>query len=77
MCRSGRRVTAGQTLAKLDSTTLQNAVNQAQLQAYIAYDQEQQALNKCDTSGNPPVDCVQLAENQYASAAQQLATGKG
>jgi macrolide-specific efflux system membrane fusion protein len=71
----GQTVTAGQTLAKLDATALQNAANQAQLQAYIAYDQEQQALSKCN-SGNPPVDCVQLAENQYASAAQQLATAK-
>ena len=33
--------------------------------------------DKCNSSSNPPVDCVQLAENQYASAAQQLATAKG
>jgi RND family efflux transporter MFP subunit len=72
----GQTVKAGQTLAKLDPTALQNAVSQAQLQAYIAYDQEQQALDKCNSSSNPPVDCVQLAENQYASAAQQLATAK-
>lgn len=72
----GQTVKAGQTLAKLDPTALQNAVSQAQLQAYIAYDQEQQALDKCYNSSNPPVDCVQLAENQYASAAQQLATAK-
>jgi HlyD family secretion protein len=72
----GQTVKAGQTLAKLDATALQNAVNQAQLQAYVAYDQEQQALDKCNSSSNPPVDCVQLAENQYASAAQQLATAK-
>ncbi|HEU4784338.1 MAG TPA: efflux RND transporter periplasmic adaptor subunit, partial [Ktedonobacterales bacterium] len=72
----GQTVKAGQTLAKLDPTALENAVSQAQLQAYIAYDQEQQALDKCNSSSNPPVDCVQLAENQYASAAQQLATAK-
>jgi RND family efflux transporter MFP subunit len=72
----GQTVKAGQTLAKLDPTALRNAVSQAQLQAYIAYDQEQQALDKCNSSSNPPVDCVQLAENQYASAAQQLATAK-
>jgi RND family efflux transporter MFP subunit len=72
----GQTVKAGQTLAKLDATALQNAVSQAQLQAYIAYDQEQQSLDKCNSSSNPPVDCVQLAENQYASAAQQLATAK-
>ena len=72
----GQTVKAGQTLAKLDPTALQNAVSQAQLEAYIAYDQEQQALDKCNSSSNPPVDCVQLAENQYASAAQQLATAK-
>jgi RND family efflux transporter MFP subunit len=72
----GQTVKAGQTLAKLDPAALRNAVSQAQLQAYIAYDQEQQALDKCNSSSNPPVDCVQLAENQYASAAQQLATAK-
>ena len=72
----GQTVKAGQILAKLDTTSLQNAANQAQLQAYIAYDQEQQALAKCDATSNPPVDCVQLAENQYAAAAQQLNTAK-
>lgn len=72
----GQTVKAGQTLAKLDATTLRNAVNQAQIQANIAYDQEQQALNNCNNSSNPPVDCVQLAENQYVSALQQLATAK-
>lgn len=72
----GQTVKAGQTLAKLDSTSLQNAVNQEQLQAYIAYDQEQQALNNCYNASNPPVDCVQLAENQYAAAVQQLNTAK-
>jgi hypothetical protein len=54
----GQTVKAGQTLAKLDPTALRNAVSQAQLQAYIAYDQEQQALDKCNSSSNPPVDCV-------------------
>ena len=72
----GQTVKAGQVLAKLDTTSLQNAVNQAQLQAYIAYDQEQQALDKCNSTSNPPVDCVQLAENQYAAAVQQLNTAK-
>ena len=72
----GQTVKAGQVLAKLDTTSLQNAVNQAQLQEYIAYDQEQQALAKCDATSNPPVDCVQLAENQYASAVQQLNTAE-
>lgn len=72
----GQSVKAGQVLAKLDTTSLQNAVNQAQLQEYIAYDQEQQALAKCDATSNPPVDCVQLAENQYAAAVQQLNTAE-
>lgn len=72
----GQQVTAGQTLARLDTTNLQDAENQAQLQAYTAYDQEQQALNNCNTAKNPPPDCTQLAENQYASALQQLQTAK-
>ncbi len=72
----GQQVTVGQTLAKLDTTALQDAVNQAQLQSYTAYDQEQQAINTCDTEKNPPVNCVQLAENQYASSLQQLKTAQ-
>lgn len=72
----GQKVTAGQTLAKLDATSLQDAVNQAQLQSYTAYDQEQQAINNCNTAKSPPPDCVQLAENQYASSLQQLQTAK-
>ena len=72
----GQQVTAGQTLAQLDTTSLQDALNQAQLQAYTAYDQEQQALNNCNTERNPPPDCTQLAENQFASSLQQLQTAK-
>lgn len=72
----GQQVTAGQTLAKLDTTNLQDALNQAQLQSYTAYDQEQQALNNCNTSKSPPPDCTQLAQNQYASSLQQLQTAK-
>src|SRR6185437_4377308 len=58
----GQQVAAGQTLAKLDTTTLQDALNQAQLQAYTAYDQEQQALNNCNIAKSPPPDCTQLAQ---------------
>ncbi|HEY7975701.1 MAG TPA: efflux RND transporter periplasmic adaptor subunit, partial [Ktedonobacterales bacterium] len=72
----GQQVTAGQTLATLDTTTLQDALNQAQLQAYTAYDQEQQALNNCNTAKSPPPDCTQLAQNQYASSLQQLQTAR-
>ncbi len=72
----GQQVTAGQTLATLDTTTLQDALNQAQLQSYTAYDQEQQALNTCNTARNPPPECTQLAENQYAASLQQLQTAK-
>lgn len=72
----GQQVTAGQTLAQLDTTSLQDALNQAQLQAYTAYDQEQQALNNCNNAKSPPPDCTQLAENQYASSLQQLQTAK-
>ena len=72
----GQKVTAGQTLAKLDTTSLQDALNQAQLQSYTAYDQEQQALNNCYTAKSPPPDCVQLAQNQYAISLQQLQTAQ-
>lgn len=72
----GQHVTAGQTLAKLDTTALQDAYHQAQLQSYTAYDQEQQSLNTCNTAKSPPPDCAQLAENQYASALQQLKTAQ-
>jgi HlyD family secretion protein len=73
----GQQVKAGQVLAKLDSTSLQDAVNQAQLQADQAYDTEQQALAKCTSEGaNAPPDCVDLAENQYAAALQSLQTAK-
>jgi RND family efflux transporter MFP subunit len=72
----GQQVKAGQVLAKLDTTQLQDSLNQAQIQANTAWDQEQQQINNCDTERNPPVDCVQLAENQYASALQQLQTAE-
>ena len=73
----GQHVNAGQVLAKLDATALQDALNQAQLQAYVAYDTEQQALAKCSSEGsNAPVDCVDQAENQYALALNQLATAQ-
>lgn len=72
----GQQVTAGQTLARLDTTSLQDALNQAQLQSYTAYDQEQQAINTCNNAKSPPPDCVQLAQNQYAASLQQLQTAK-
>jgi RND family efflux transporter MFP subunit len=73
----GQHVNAGQVLAKLDPTALQDALNQAQIQAYLAYDTEQQALAKCSSEGsNAPVDCVQQAENQYALALNQLTTAQ-
>jgi multidrug efflux pump subunit AcrA (membrane-fusion protein) len=73
----GQQVRTGQVLAKLDSTSLQDAVNQAQLQADQAYDTEQQALARCSAEGaNAPPDCVDLAENQYAAALQSLQTAK-
>jgi HlyD family secretion protein len=71
----GQQVKAGQVLAKLDPSALQEALNQAQIQAYLAYDQEQQALARC-AQPNPPVDCVQQAENQYALALAQLQAAK-
>jgi HlyD family secretion protein len=73
----GQQVKAGQVLAKLDSTSLQAAVTQAQIQADNAYITEQQALAKCSSEGsNAPFDCVQSAENQYALALQSLQTAE-
>ncbi len=72
----GQTVKAGQTLAKLDTTSLQDSLNQAQLQANSAYYQEQQAINNCNTAKSPPPDCVALAQNQYAASLQQLQTAK-
>jgi HlyD family secretion protein len=92
----GQQVTAGQTLAKLDMTSLQDAVNQAQAgvdqaqtgldnastnedkvqaqtdaQVAAAYDQEQNALFQCDHESNPPTNCKQAAESQFAAAQAQ------
>jgi HlyD family secretion protein len=92
----GDQVTAGQTLATLDSTALQDAVNlaqaavnsaqksldgaqnnvsnvQAQTDAQVAaaFDQEQNAVYQCHHEQNPPPNCVQQAQDQYASAQAQ------
>lgn len=92
----GQQVKAGQTLATLDATSLQDAINQAQAavaqaqtaldnaqnnqgkvqaqtaaQLAVALDQEQNALNVCATETNPPSNCKQVAEDQYASAQAQ------
>jgi HlyD family secretion protein len=92
----GNQVTAGQTLATLDSTLLQDAVNQAQAavnsaqtslngaqnnvsnvqaqtdaQVAAAFDQEQNAIYQCHHEQNPPPNCVQQAQDQYASAKAQ------
>jgi RND family efflux transporter MFP subunit len=72
----GQQVSAGQVLAKLDPTALQDALNQAQLQANLAYDQEQNAIYNCNTEKAPPPNCVQQAEDQYASAQAQLKTAQ-
>lgn len=72
----GQQVTAGQTLAKLDPTALQDAVNQAQAQANAAYDQEQNNIYTCDNEKNPPPECVQAAENSYAQALASLQTAQ-
>lgn len=72
----GQKVRVGQTLATLNMTSLKDALAQAQLQSYIAYDQEQQAINNCNTAKNPTPDCVQLAQNQYANSLQQLTTAE-
>lgn len=37
----------------------------------VAYDQEQNALNACNSNPSPPPRCVQLAEDQYAQAQRQ------
>ncbi|MGH7490003.1 MAG: efflux RND transporter periplasmic adaptor subunit, partial [bacterium] len=72
----GQQVAAEQVLAKLDTTALQAAVNLAQQQANVAYDQEQAAIAACSTERNPPVDCVQQAKNAYAAVINQLQTAQ-
>ncbi|MFI5272870.1 MAG: efflux RND transporter periplasmic adaptor subunit, partial [Ktedonobacterales bacterium] len=74
--RVGQQVTNGQVLAKLVTTTLQVALNQAQIQAYSAYDQEQNAIFACNNEKSPPPECVQAAENQYAGSLAQLTTAQ-
>ena len=37
----------------------------------VAYDQEQNALNVCNSNPSPPPRCVQLAEDQYAQGQRQ------
>src|SRR5215469_5226753 len=75
----GQQVKVGQVLAKLTATSLQDALNQAEIQADNAYISEQQALANCNAEaekGNEPFDCVQSAENQYALALQALQTAE-
>ena len=72
----GQQVAAGQVLARLDTTALQAAVNLAQQQANVAYDQEQAAITACSTERSPPVDCVQQAKNAYAAVINQLQTAQ-
>jgi RND family efflux transporter MFP subunit len=72
----GQQVKAGQVLAQLDTTSLQDAFNQAQIQANLAYDQEQNAIFTCDNEKNPTPDCVQQAEDQYSAALEQLHTAQ-
>lgn len=93
----GQQVKQGQVLAKLDPTSLQDALNQAknsltsaqigynnslislqntqnQGQANLnsAYDQEQNALHTCTTESNPPPNCTQAAQDQYAATQAQV-----
>lgn len=75
----GQKVAAGQVLAKLDPTALQDALNQAQNQANSAFDQEQNQIFTCQQEaarGTEPPNCVQAAEDQYQGAVDQLRTAK-
>src|SRR5258706_7999824 len=75
--RLGQQVKAGQQLAKLDTTALQDALNQAQIQANGAWDQEQNALASCTKQGsNAPPQCVAAAENASAASLGQLKTAQ-
>lgn len=100
----GQQVTAGQTLARLDVTSLQDAVNQAQAgvsaaqtslsnaltnqskiqaqtQAQLAeaYDQEQLAIQNCNSpksspgtpTPTPSAACINQAHDQYNAAVAQ------
>ncbi len=75
----GQQVAAGQQLAKLDTTALQDALNQAQQAANQAYDTEQNQIYNCNqeaAKGQEPPDCVQSAEDQYNQSLAQLQTAK-
>lgn len=73
----GQQVSVGQQLAKLDTTALQDALNQAQAAANTAYDNEQAAIAKCNQEGSAaPPFCVQTAQDQYNQALAQLQTAQ-
>jgi len=75
----GQQVQAGQQLAKLDATALQDALNQAQANADQAYQQEQTAIFNCNNPQHgvtPTPNCVQAAEAAYNVALTQLQTAK-
>lgn len=50
---------------------LSGVVVQGSSSVNTAYDVEQNALNTCNNTPNPPPRCVQLAEDQYAQAQRQ------
>jgi multidrug efflux pump subunit AcrA (membrane-fusion protein) len=75
----GQTVTAGQQLAKLDTTQLQDALNQEQINANQAYDNEQNQIYNCQqeaAQGKEPPNCVQAAEDAYNAVLAQLQTAK-
>jgi RND family efflux transporter MFP subunit len=72
----GQHVNAGQQLAKLDTSALDDALRQAQAQKDQAWWALQNALWNCDNQKNQPPNCKDAAYAAYNSAKQQYDTAQ-
>jgi RND family efflux transporter MFP subunit len=70
----GQQVNAGQQLAKLDTSSLNDALRQAQAQKDQAWWTLQNALWNCDNQRSQPPNCKDAANAAYNSAKQQYQT---
>lgn len=72
----GQHVNAGQQLAKLDTSALNDALRQAQAQKDQAWWTLQNALWNCDNQKNQPPNCKDAANAAYNSTKQQYVTAQ-
>jgi HlyD family secretion protein len=70
----GQHVNAGQQLAKLDTSALNDALRQAQAQKDQAWWTLQNALWNCANQRNQPPNCVDAANAAYNAVKQQYQT---